>query len=122
MTERGGLFTHSQRGVLVSGPRPQLWAQPGLCGATAASVSYRTCRGILSRRNVHIKFTLTHLHNHVNPHETEQCDSSFNTESLLFCRIRAEDHYKWSCMLDGTERDWTPVVTKTLVSVNIPVL
>lgn len=75
----------------------------------------------MQRRNVYMKCTLTHIHNHVNPCETGMCDSSLNTESLSFCWICGEDHVNWSCMFAGTEHDLTSVVTKTLVSVNIPV-
>lgn len=70
----------------------EVFTQRGEGLSSVVPLSYRACRGILSRRNVHIKVTLKHFSNPVNLRETGQCESRLNTEALWFCWMCGKDH------------------------------
>lgn len=64
----------------ISGQQPHLLAKFVFCGATAASVINRTWRGVHFRVNL----TFIYLHSPVNPYETGQHDTFYNSEYLSF--------------------------------------
>uniref|UniRef100_A0A671X581 EMAP like 3 n=1 Tax=Sparus aurata TaxID=8175 RepID=A0A671X581_SPAAU len=82
-------FTHSDSHLLSMGGKDTCILQWRVMGGGSGDISYRTCKGILSCRKVHITFTLTHLPSHVNNCETGQCDLK---TKYLFCWICAEEH------------------------------